>query len=246
MRYLVVSDLHSNFEALGAVLADARGQYDRIVCCGDLVGYGPDPNRVVDWARANVATSIRGNHDRVCCGIEDPEWFSPSAQEAARWTMTQLTPESLNWLRELPRGPVEAGGFAIAHGSPLDEDEYVASLAEAANVFDYLDLRVTFFGHTHLQGGFVRGGDRRTLLAKPHRREAETNLRLAPDSVYLINPGSVGQPRDGDPRAAYALYESDTRDLLLRRVAYDFESVERKIAVAGLPRALGHRLAFGR
>ncbi len=246
MRYLLVSDLHGNYEALEAVLNSARGQYDEIVCCGDLVGYGPDPNRIVEWARGNVSAVIRGNHDRACCGLEDLEWFNPIAQEATRWTMAHLTQESLGWLRALPRGPLAINGFAIAHGSPLDEDEYVASLAEAANVFDYLERPVTFFGHTHLQGGFVWANGRRTLMLRPRRDEAETHLRLDPDAVYLINPGSTGQPRDTDPRAAYALYESEWRDLLLRRVPYDFEAVRRKIDAAGLPPALGQRLAFGR
>jgi len=246
LRYLLISDLHGNYEALEAVLLDSRGQYDHIVCCGDLVGYGPDPNRVVEWARANLLAVIRGNHDRACCGLDDLEWFNPIAQEASRWTISRLTEENLGWLRSLPRGPIRVNGFSVAHGSPLDEDEYIASAADAANVFDYLESGVTFFGHTHLQGGFVRIDGHREIITKPRRDEYAVRLRLDPDAVYLINPGSIGQPRDADPRAAYALYDSDTRVLALHRVPYDCEAVRRKIVAEGLPPALGQRLGFGR
>jgi predicted phosphodiesterase len=246
LRYLLISDLHGNLEALDSVLEDARGQYDQIVCCGDLVGYGPDPNRVVDWARASLLAVIRGNHDRACCGIDDLEWFNPVAQAATRWTMSQLSPENLHWLRALPRGPIAVNGFSLAHGSPLDEDEYIASLSDAANVFDYLDMAITFFGHTHLQGGFSWANGRREAIPRPRKDEREVRLRLDPDAIYLLNPGSTGQPRDADPRAAYALFDSESKEVALRRVSYDCEAVRRKIDAAGLPAALGQRLAFGR
>jgi len=246
LRYLLISDLHVNREALDSVLEDARNQYDRIVCCGDLVGYGPDPNPIVDWARSSLFAVIRGNHDRACCGIDDLEWFNPIAQEASRWTMSHLSPENLDWLRSLKRGPIVVDGFSLAHGSPLDEDEYIASLADAANVFDYLDRPLTFFGHTHLQGGFLWANGRREAIARPHRAEHETLLHIEADALYLVNPGSTGQPRDSDPRAAYALFDTETRNLLLRRVSYDHEAVRVKIESAGLPPALGQRLAFGR
>jgi diadenosine tetraphosphatase ApaH/serine/threonine PP2A family protein phosphatase len=142
--------------------------------------------------------------------------------------------------------PSARSGFNLAHGSPIDEDEYIASLADAANVFDYLDKPLTFFGHTHLQGGFVWANGRRELIPRPHRSEYETLLHIEPEGLYLVNPGSTGQPRDSDPRAAYALFDSETRDVLLRRVAYDYDAVRLKIERAGLPPALGQRLAFGR
>jgi diadenosine tetraphosphatase ApaH/serine/threonine PP2A family protein phosphatase len=246
LRYLLISDLHGNQEALDAVLADARGQYQHIVCCGDLVGYGPDPNRIVEWARASLLAVIRGNHDRACCGLEDLEWFNPIAQEASRWTMAHLSAENLDWLRSLPRGPITVDGFSVAHGSPLDEDEYIASLSDAANVFDYLDKPLTFFGHTHLQGGFMWANGRRDAIPRPHRTEYETLLHIDRDALYLVNPGSTGQPRDSDPRAAYALFNSETQEILLRRVPYDYDAVRQKIERAGLPPALGQRLAFGR
>ena len=152
MRYLILSDLHSNWEALQAVLAAAKGQYDRIVSCGDLVGYGPDPNRVVDWARNNLDAVIRGNHDRCCAGLEDLEWFNPVAKAATIWTIGQLSENNMEYLRGLPAGPLRVNGFHLIHGSPLDEDEYVITATDARNIFDYLEDGITFFGHTHLQG----------------------------------------------------------------------------------------------
>ena len=246
MRYLLVSDIHANWDALEAVVAEAAGQYDQIVCCGDLVGYGPDPNPVVDWARRHVHTVIRGNHDRACCGMEDLEWFNPVAQVATRWTMAELSEANLGWLRALHQGPVTVDGFLVAHGSPLDEDEYVISLADAANVFAYLESNVTFFGHTHLQGGFAWVNGWQYSIIRPQPDQRFNSLKIDPKGAYLINPGSVGQPRDGDARAAYALFDSDRAELTLRRVAYDFEAVNRRIESAGLPPALGARLAIGR
>jgi predicted phosphodiesterase len=246
VRYLLISDLHSNYEALEAVLEHAAGQYDRIVCCGDLVGYGPDPNPVIDWARGHLSAVVRGNHDRGCCGLDDLEWFNPIAQDACRWTMANLTPENLIWLRALPCGPIAVDGFVIAHGSPMDEDEYIASLDDAGNLFGYLESSVTFIGHTHLQGGFVWAQGRKEKIARPRADQPEVGFRLDPDGIYLVNPGSTGQPRDADPRAAYALFDSETREVTLPRVAYDFEAVRMKIERSGLPPALGWRLAIGR
>ena len=246
MRYLLLSDLHGNWEALEAVAAESAGHYDRIICCGDLVGYGPDPNLVVDWARRHVNTVIRGNHDRACCGMEDLEWFNPVAQQATRWTMAELSENNLTWLRALVQGPVTVDGFLVAHGSPLDEDEYVMSLADAANVFAYLESNITFFGHTHLQGGFAWVNGWQYSILRPMPDKASVSLRIDPGGAYLINPGTVGQPRDGDARAAYAIFDSGNAELILHRVAYDCEAVNRKIERAGLPPALGTRLAIGR
>jgi predicted phosphodiesterase len=247
VRYLLLSDVHGNWEALEAALADAAGRWDQIVCCGDLVGYGPDPNRVVDWARGNLQAVIRGNHDRACCGLdEDLEWFNPVAQASTRWTMSELTEANAAWLRALAQGPVTVDGFLMVHGSPLDEDEYVFSLGDAANVFAYLESDVTFFGHTHLQGGFAWVNGWQYSIVRPRPEQPFVCLRIDPKGAYLINPGSVGQPRDGDPRAAYALFDSEKRELILGRVAYDYEAVSRKIEQGGLPPALGTRLAIGR
>jgi predicted phosphodiesterase len=246
VRYLVVSDLHGNWDALEAVLKDARGRYDRIVCCGDLVGYGPDPNRIVDWARENLLSVIRGNHDRACCGLDDLEWFNPVAQEASRWTMAHLTEQSLAWLRALPAGPIVVDGFMMAHGSPLDEDEYLMTLTDAANIFGYLEANLTFFGHTHLQGGFAWENGRRRMIWRPMEDQSVSYVHVSADALYLVNPGSVGQPRDTDARAAYAIYDSTTQDVAMLRVGYDHESVRHRIELAGLPPILGARLGQGR
>jgi predicted phosphodiesterase len=246
VRYLVVSDLHSNWEALEAVLADARDQYDNIVCCGDLVGYGPDPNRVVEWARERLHAVIRGNHDRACSGLENLEWFNPVARAASIWTMAQLAPGNFEYLRDLPAGPLMVDGFQLIHGSPLDEDEYLLSLTDARNVFGYLETNIAFFGHTHLQGGYSWCSGDLQSMARPAARQNELWQKLDPEGYWLINAGSVGQPRDGDPRASYALFDSVSLELLQRRVVYDFEATRGKIAAAGLPDVLGSRLAIGR
>ena len=246
MRYLLLSDLHSNREALEAVLLDANNQYDRILSCGDLVGYGPDPNYVVEWARENVLLTIRGNHDRACCGMDDIEWFNPVAQAATRWTIGQLSAENTEYLRNLPGGPVLQDDFILVHGSPLDEDEYVASMTDAANVYPYLEVSLTFFGHTHLQGGFAWIEETQRAIRRLKPEESAMRVEVTPGSCWLVNPGSVGQPRDGDPRAAYGIFDGATGDVTLHRTPYDTEAVRRKIERAGLPAVLGARLALGR
>jgi predicted phosphodiesterase len=245
VRYLILSDIHGNWEALKAVLADADSKYDRIVCCGDVVGYGADPDAVTEWVRENVAHIVRGNHDKACAGLEDLEWFNPVARLSALWTQQAMQPGNLDYLRDLPRGPERVDGFEILHGSPVDEDEYVVSEQDAAQIAPYLDSSVSFFGHTHLQGGFLchRNGVMRLTRVRD-TSEAET-LELEQDLNYLINPGSVGQPRDGDPRAAYALYEPGARLVTLCRAPYNIAAAQAKILEAGLPELLALRLSAG-
>ena len=245
MRYLILSDIHANWEALNAVLASAGSLYDRVVCCGDLVGYGADPDAVVEWVRANVSSVVRGNHDKACAGLEDLEWFNPVARLSALWTQAATQPENIEFLRGLMRGPERINGFQILHGSPLDEDEYVVSEQDVAQVAPYLDCNLSFFGHTHLQGAFLchRNGVRR-LIAADAASGLEV-LELENDVTYLINPGSVGQPRDGDRRAAYAIYEPAARLVSLCRAEYDVASAQKKILDAGLPELLALRLGAG-
>ncbi len=246
MRYLVISDVHSNWEALEAVLEAARGRYERIVCCGDLAGYGPDPNRVLDWARGHLHAVIRGNHDRVCCGIESLEWFNPVAQASGVWTMARLSPENNAYLQALPPGPLTVDGFQLIHGSPLDEDEYLMSITDARNVFSYLETSLAFFGHTHLQGGYAWLRGQYQVLARMEFFESEVRRRLDPDGAYLVNPGSVGQPRDGDPRASFVLFDTASHEIVHRRVPYEYEATRRKLEAAGQPDVLGSRLCIGR
>lgn len=244
--YLILSDIHGNYEALEAVLADARGRYDRILCLGDLVGYGADPNPVIDWAKASVASVVRGNHDRACCGRDLLENFNPAARASAFWTRGVLTPENERYLERLPQGPLcvvpdslPNGSFDLVHGSPLDEDEYLVGAEDVRFLADYLETKLTFFGHTHLQGGFLLT-PRSVKRFIPNRM-----LQLEPDYFYLINPGSVGQPRDGDPRAAYALYSPEDRTVEYRRVPYDIGKAAAKILQAELPESLAMRLFEG-
>jgi len=245
VRYLILSDIHSNWEALEAVLRDAKGKFDEILCLGDIVGYGADANAVVEWTRANVKKIIRGNHDRVAVEPKDMEWFNPVARQGAIWTRDALTEENLAYVGSLPKGPLVLGDFQISHGSPLDEDEYVVSPSEAGQFWGYLDTPVTFFGHTHVQGGFrlhrngVRG------IGSVGASESGCEVELEEDCFHLVNPGSVGQPRDGDPRAAYAIYTPKEGLLNFRRVAYDVETAQRKILEAGLPPVLADRLSIG-
>jgi diadenosine tetraphosphatase ApaH/serine/threonine PP2A family protein phosphatase len=244
MPYLILSDIHANLEALEAVLADARGQYERILCLGDFVDYGADPNAVVEWGRQNVTVSIRGNHDRVAAASAEGRSdsiasFGPTARASAEWTRETLTESNREFLERLPRGPLPYEGFDLVHGSPGDEDEYLISPVDAALTRGDLGAQLTFFGHTHRQGGFLLT-TRATGYIDPARR-----LELEPDHFYLVNPGSVGQPRDRDPRAAYALYWPEERVVEFRRVAYDIDRAAAKIRAAGLPDFLATRLSDG-
>jgi predicted phosphodiesterase len=237
--FLIVSDIHANREALEAVLADARGQYQKIVCLGDLAGYGADPNFTVDWARANASAIVRGNHDKLCAGLESLYSYRPAARAAAEWTISTLTPENRAYLERLPRGPLPYEGFDLVHGSPLDEDEYLVTTEDVAVIRKEIETPVSFFGHTHIQGGF--------LIVRNHVKPIYRHrvLELERDPTYLINPGSVGQPRDGDPQAAYAIYHPKERLVEFRRVAYDAAAAAEKIRAAGLPDSLASRLLAG-
>jgi predicted phosphodiesterase len=246
VRYLIISDLHSNLEALEAVVESATGEFDLVLCCGDLVGYGADPGPVLEWVRSHAAAVVRGNHDRACAGSDDIEWFSPPAREAALWTLTVLTAEQLLYLRNLPCGPLAVDQFQIMHGSPLDEDEYLITPSEAAHQLSAIDRWVSFFGHTHIQGGFRchRFGSR--AIPGPSLSETERVVELQEGDTYLINPGSVGQPRDGDWRAAYCIFSPEDRLVTYRRVRYEVTSAQRKIRNAGLPDLLAERISRGR
>ena len=244
MPYLILSDIHANLEAHQAVLEEARGRYDRILCLGDLVGYGADPNAIVEWARENATVIIRGNHDRVSSGadpleLDGIESFNPTAQFSSIWTRNALLPENREYLERLPRGPLPYKGVDLIHGSPIDEDEYVITASDAAPLLAYLGAPLTFFGHTHRQGGF-RLARRSVASLSP-----ALALEIEPDYFYLVNPGSVGQPRDGDPRAAYALYSPEEGAVEYRRVAYDVDRAAAKIRAAGLPEFLAARLHEG-
>lgn len=246
MKYLIVSDMHGNADAFAAVLRRVRRKrFDATLVLGDLVGYGAGPNQVVEAVRElpGRAVVIRGNHDKVVAGIESGENFNPAALAAARWTTERLTASNLRYVRELPVGPVAVSdGLAICHGSPLDEDAYVFSDFDAFQIFSATDTRVTFFGHTHIPSLFVShaGGIDVALL-----RGESGSIEIAPDMRYLINPGSVGQPRDREPRASFMTYDSARRQVRWQRIEYPIDRAQQRIIKAGLPRVLADRLAVG-
>ena len=246
MRYLILSDLHSNWEALQTVIDSAAGHFDRVLCLGDLAGYGANPNEVIHWVRSHAFAVVRGNHDRACAGLEDLEWFNPVARAAAEWTHSQLTPENLAYLAALPKGPIAVDSFQVMHGSPLDEDEYMIAASDAGQSFPYLESPVAFFGHTHVQGGFEWVNNRVLAIGSQNsRRQKEIILDLDPDGAYLVNPGSVGQPRDGDPRAAYAVLDTHEGTATFYRASYPIDEAQRRIRARGLPEMFAERLALG-
>jgi diadenosine tetraphosphatase ApaH/serine/threonine PP2A family protein phosphatase len=247
LRYLILSDIHANIDALESVLASApAAEWDRLLVLGDLVGYGAEPNGVIDRITGlDPVAVIRGNHDKAACGLEDGSSFNHIARIAARWTSDALTPANREYLRALPAGPVTIDDrLEICHGSPFDEDHYIFDSEDARRALDASRHPVCLFGHTHLPVVFRR--DTTVFDGYVPDGSAETPLPL-PDGVqYLVNPGSVGQPRDGDPRAAFALYDADAPSLLLRRVLYPVQRAQRRILDAGLPSSLANRLAIGR
>ncbi len=250
MRYLVLSDLHGNLEALDAVLSASKAQkYDAILVLGDLVGYGADPNAVIERVRAlEPLVVIRGNHDKVASGIEDSEGFNAIARSAVHWTFETLTQHNREFLAGLPAGPhIVDDLIEICHGSPFDEDAYVFDELDALRALRASRRPVCVFGHTHVPVVFELSQEEERLeVTLPSGSETEVTIPLGERFRYLINPGSIGQPRDGDPRAAYAILDSDRREVSLCRVTYPVELAQEKVVKAGLPDVLAHRLGIGR
>jgi diadenosine tetraphosphatase ApaH/serine/threonine PP2A family protein phosphatase len=245
MRYLVIADIHANIEALTAVL-DAEPAWDHLLVLGDLVGYGAAPNEVVNRIRElDPIAVIRGNHDKAACGIEDGSNFNQVARLAAVWTNEILTPENRQYLRDLPAGPEAIDEHVeICHGSPFDEDHYIFDGEDALRALGTSGRPLCLFGHTHLPVVFHY--EKELFDGFVPEPDQETRVDLRPDARYLINAGSVGQPRDGDSRAAYGIYDSDALSLTLKRVAYPVDAAQRRILSAGLPASLANRLAVGR
>ena len=247
MRYLVISDIHANLEAYESVMAAAVPLgYDAVVVLGDLVGYGADPNSVVDRVRALAPHAIiRGNHDKVGSGVESADGFNLVAKNAIRWTHDALSEDNRLWLAALPAGPLAVDTFIeICHGTPFDEDAYVFDDLDALRAMHAARHPLCLFGHTHVQVGYVLTRDQFGLASASDRRPL--TLTLDEGSRLLVNPGSVGQPRDGDPRAGFAIVDAATNEITLYRVEYPIAQAQARIIAEGLPEVLAQRLALGR
>ena len=247
MRYLILSDIHANLEALETVLSDAQARgYDETLVLGDLVGYGADPNAVVDRVRALQPTAIvRGNHDKVAFGLDQAEAFNAVAKTAAHWMLEVLTPENRDWIAALPQGPRAVNDLIeICHGAPYDEDAYIFDETDARLALNTTTRPLCLFGHTHYPVTFELTNG--SCTRRGPAAETEARLELSEGVRYLLNPGSVGQPRDGDPRAAYAIVDAGARRVELFRLMYPLEVAQAKVISAGLPEILARRLAAGR
>ncbi len=240
MRYGIIADIHANLEGLQVVLEDIKQQKcTHVVCLGDVVGYGANPKECLDIIRGMNIPVVKGNHDEYIGSSEDPEGFNDAAAEAVSWSRNQLTEDDRKWLRDLKYFRLVAN-FSIVHAT-LDAPQrwgYVFEKLEAAASFTYQNTQVCFFGHTHVPVAFIRDtGVRGGTYSK---------FRVEAGKKYFVNVGSVGQPRDGDPRAAYVIYDLPQQTIELRRLEYDIPTAQRKIRAAGLPERLAERLATGR
>jgi len=242
MRILVISDIHSNYTALDAALNDA-GECDETWCLGDIVGYGPDPNAVVEQVRElNHLTCILGNHDVAVIGKMPFEAFNGDARRSLVWTERVLTADNMDFLRSLPQNVKVRGNVSMAHGSPRDPVwEYVLNTLSARLNFDHFDTPYCFVGHSHVQAMFqFNEKNNRVTMEPTHPGEV-----IALTQRSILNPGSVGQPRDRDPRAAYAIYDTEAQTWEARRVEYNISEVQQRIREAGLPEKHALRLSEG-
>ena len=253
MRYGIISDIHGNLEALNAVLEElSKERVDRYVCLGDLVGYGANPNECVELVRGLTDRVVAGNHDWAAVGMTDIAVFNPHAREAVLWTARCLTEAPRSYLKELPL-EVTDGEVLFVHATPEAPEEwhYILSPYEAGWYLDAmgrtqrvgersdaLRARICFIGHSHRPVTFARDDDGRDLILG-------TSFRIEPDWRYIVNAGSVGQPRDGDPRACYAVFDAEEGTAEIKRIVYDIEKAQRKILWAGLPAVEAERLAYG-
>ncbi len=244
MRTAIIADIHANLEAFTVVLERVKAlKAAKIVCLGDMVGYNANPNETLDICRKEKVLCVLGNHDTRASGIEEPDDFNTEARAAVLWTRAQLTIENREFLRKLPRERRLRSCF-VFHGSIHDTDQYILYLDDAVENFRRLEslpyaISIGFFGHTHMRT--VLSLEEDNLSASVPSGE----LELSSEKHYLINPGSVGQPRDGDPRAAFLVYDDQDRRITFHNVEYDVHACQEKIIRAGLPPVLAERLARG-
>lgn len=244
MKYLVFSDIHSNLEAFKKLLATKKSKnVDAFIFLGDLVGYGPNPNEVIDLFREqNSVHYIRGNHDKVIADLESSSLFNPVAAFSAEWSKVQLNEQNQKFLKNLKKGPLVVDHFiTLSHGSTFDEDYYVFSIFEAAESFKFMDTSIGFFGHTHFPIMYLLRNERIDTVSLT----SNTKIKLDPNTKYLINPGSIGQPRDKNPNPSYIIYDSQKKEITFQRFSYNFQGTQKKIREFGLPEILASRLESG-
>jgi diadenosine tetraphosphatase ApaH/serine/threonine PP2A family protein phosphatase len=240
VRYAILSDIHGNLEALRAVLADAQERADGVLCLGDTVGYGADPLACVEVIAERAAAVVGGNHEHAVAGLIDLAWFNRYARAAAEWTRERLDDDHRAYLGGLPL-TAEVGDATLVHASPRhpEEWEYLVTAEDGFHAFGAFATRYCFVGHSHVPGVWSLGS------SGPHHDPTPVEVTAVPGRRYLVNVGSVGQPRDRDARAAYAVWDADAGRLTIRRVPYDVAAARGKIVAAGLPRFLADRLATG-
>jgi predicted phosphodiesterase len=245
MKYLIFTDIHGNLEAFKAMLDFVEDkEIDHYLFLGDLVGYGASPNEIVEMIRKLEPLSlIRGNHDKAVAGLDSAQSFNPIAASAIHWTREKIHKKNMDFLKELEKGPkVVNGDITICHGAPFDEDHYIFGEFDASEAFIHFETPLCFFGHTHfpfvymesdhtLEGMFVIGD--------------ESEIQVEEGVQYLINPGSIGQPRDRNPKAGCAVFDNETGKITFFRIEYDIKAAQDKITAAHLPSALAERLAVG-
>jgi len=243
MRYAIIADIHANLAAFTTVLEDIerRGGAEEIWCLGDVVGYGPDPHQCIELLRQCNHVCVAGNHDWAAIGKMDTSYFNPYAAAACHWTAQQLSRDDIQYLESLPQ-VIEKGDFTIVHGSPREPIwEYLLSTSNAKENFAYFQSKFCLIGHSHVPLVFRHN---ETGACSLSQFSPSTGLVLA-ENRLIINPGGVGQPRDGDPRASYAIYDTETKLIRLHRVPYDIGSTQARMIEYGLPMPLVARLNYG-
>ncbi len=242
MRYGIISDVHSNLEALNAVLAelDLLGAQS-LLCLGDIVGYGPNPNECCEVLRERGCLAISGNHDEAAVSNLGTESFNTIAREALRWTQAELNEENRAFLKCLP-SERKFEKFSIVHGAPVNYFDYISDVRDAQRAFERVNSALTFVGHTHVAEVFYQDSEGRTYQQKLMHGG---HIQILADLRYIVNSGSVGQPRDSNPQASFALFDDETDHAEIRRASYDIMSVQQRIRRAKLPAELGARLSIG-